>query len=329
MNYWPAEVANLAETAPPLFDFVEHLVAPGQARRAALLRRAGLDHVPQHQHLGLRGTHRLAHGVLAAGGLGVAGAALLRALSVQPRRQVPEAARLAGDERRGGVLAGRAGRPIRATASSSCRPATRPSTGLSRRARPCRSRSSPICSPTPPQAARLVGDKAFAARVDAALAKLDPGLRIGKWGQLQEWKVDLDDREGRSPPRVAPVRAASGPRHRSGEEPGAGRGGAHDARRAWRCQHWLEPRLEDQLLGAPARRRPRAQVVSRGCCATARCPISGTRIRRSRSTATSAPRPASIEMLLQSQNGEIARPAGTAQGMAARAASAAFARAAM
>ena len=30
MNYWPAEVANLAETAPPLFDFVDHLVPPGK-----------------------------------------------------------------------------------------------------------------------------------------------------------------------------------------------------------------------------------------------------------------------------------------------------------
>ena len=43
------------------------------------------------------------------------------------------------------------------------------------------------------EAARLVGDKAFAQRIDGALAKLDRGLRVGKWGQLQEWKVDLDD----------------------------------------------------------------------------------------------------------------------------------------
>jgi alpha-L-fucosidase 2 len=44
-------------------------------------------------------------------------------------------------------------------------------------------------------AAKVVGDKAFGERVDAALAKLDPGLRIGKWGQLQEWRPDLDDPE--------------------------------------------------------------------------------------------------------------------------------------
>src|SRR5213075_700104 len=33
------------------------------------------------------------------------------------------------------------------------------------------------------EAARLVGDDAFARRVDEARAKLDPGLRIGKSGQ--------------------------------------------------------------------------------------------------------------------------------------------------
>jgi alpha-L-fucosidase 2 len=45
------------------------------------------------------------------------------------------------------------------------------------------------------EAARLVGDKAFATRLDDALGKLDRGLRIGKWGQLQEWKEDLDDQK--------------------------------------------------------------------------------------------------------------------------------------
>ncbi|WP_328814393.1 glycosyl hydrolase family 95 catalytic domain-containing protein [Nonomuraea cypriaca] len=36
-------------------------------------------------------------------------------------------------------------------------------------------------------------DAGFRARVREALAKLDPGLRIGSWGQLQEWKSDWDD----------------------------------------------------------------------------------------------------------------------------------------
>jgi alpha-L-fucosidase 2 len=43
------------------------------------------------------------------------------------------------------------------------------------------------------EAAQLVGDKSFEKKVANALARLDPGLRIGSWGQLQEWKEDLDD----------------------------------------------------------------------------------------------------------------------------------------
>jgi alpha-L-fucosidase 2 len=44
------------------------------------------------------------------------------------------------------------------------------------------------------EAAHHLGDTVFAAKIDAALARLDPGLRIGSWGQLQEWKEDWDDR---------------------------------------------------------------------------------------------------------------------------------------
>jgi alpha-L-fucosidase 2 len=43
------------------------------------------------------------------------------------------------------------------------------------------------------EAAGIVGDEAFRAKLQAALGKLDPGLKIGKWGQLQEWKEDWDD----------------------------------------------------------------------------------------------------------------------------------------
>ncbi|MFC0113902.1 glycoside hydrolase family 95 protein [Kibdelosporangium aridum] len=43
------------------------------------------------------------------------------------------------------------------------------------------------------QAAETLGDKDFAAKASEVLGKLDPGLRVGKWGQLQEWKADIDD----------------------------------------------------------------------------------------------------------------------------------------
>ncbi len=43
------------------------------------------------------------------------------------------------------------------------------------------------------EAAQVVGDKTFAQQVQKKLTHLDAGLRIGSWGQLQEWKEDVDD----------------------------------------------------------------------------------------------------------------------------------------
>ncbi|SMF38645.1 alpha-L-fucosidase 2 [Alteromonadaceae bacterium Bs31] len=47
------------------------------------------------------------------------------------------------------------------------------------------------------EAAHIVGDKAFAKALKATLGKLDKGERVGAWGQLQEWKEDLDDPESK------------------------------------------------------------------------------------------------------------------------------------
>lgn len=44
------------------------------------------------------------------------------------------------------------------------------------------------------EAARTLGEApAFRDRLESALDNLDPGLRVGSWGQLQEWKADRDD----------------------------------------------------------------------------------------------------------------------------------------
>lgn len=43
------------------------------------------------------------------------------------------------------------------------------------------------------EAAGLLEDEDFRKQMLAALTMLDPGLKIGSWGQLQEWKEDWDD----------------------------------------------------------------------------------------------------------------------------------------
>jgi alpha-L-fucosidase 2 len=45
------------------------------------------------------------------------------------------------------------------------------------------------------EAATLLGEKKFALEISKILKQLDSGIRIGSWGQLQEWKEDLDDPE--------------------------------------------------------------------------------------------------------------------------------------
>lgn len=41
--------------------------------------------------------------------------------------------------------------------------------------------------------AEQLGDQDMIDRIDPALRQIDTGLRVGSWGQLQEWKEDLDD----------------------------------------------------------------------------------------------------------------------------------------
>ena len=55
MNYWPAEVANLAETAQPLFRMIREVDRPGHRRRPRTLRRPRLGAPPEHRHLARRG----------------------------------------------------------------------------------------------------------------------------------------------------------------------------------------------------------------------------------------------------------------------------------
>ncbi|MGQ8366206.1 glycoside hydrolase family 95 protein [Glaciecola sp. 1036] len=47
------------------------------------------------------------------------------------------------------------------------------------------------------QVAELLNEKQWVERIQAALPKLETGLNIGSWGQLQEWREDVDDKSSR------------------------------------------------------------------------------------------------------------------------------------
>jgi alpha-L-fucosidase 2 len=193
MNYWPAEPANLAETAAPLFDFIDSLLTPGQ---------------------------RSAHQISGAGGWtvflntnvwGFAGVIEWPTAFWQPEagawlaQHYYEHYRFTRDEQ---FLRERAWPAMKGAAqfwldalradpgdgtlvvSPSYSPEQGPFTaGAAMSQQIVLDLFSNVI-----EAAPLVGDQAFDARVRAALSRLDTGTRIGSWGQLQEWKTDLDDR---------------------------------------------------------------------------------------------------------------------------------------
>jgi len=192
MNYWPSEVANLAETAPPLFDFVEHLVTPGRLAAKRYFDAGGWTMFLNTNAWGYVGPidwptafwqpeasawlarHFYEHYLFSLD------AEFLKKRAWPVMKGAAEfwLDALVADPRDGKL-----------TVSPSYSPEHGPFTAGA-------AMSQQIVADlfvSTSAAAQLAGDKEFAKRIDEALAKLDRGLRIGKWGQLQEWKADLDD----------------------------------------------------------------------------------------------------------------------------------------
>jgi alpha-L-fucosidase 2 len=193
MNYWPAEATNLTETAAPLFDFIDSLMQPGghSARQIVGVEGwtlflntnvwgyAGLIDWPtafwqpesaawlaQHYYEHYRFTRDMAF-LRERAWPAMKGAAQFWLHSLHR------------DPRDGSLVV-----------SPSYSPEQGPFTaGASMSQQIVFDLFTNVI-----EAADLVGDLAFGAQVREALQKLDAGLRIGSWGQLQEWKVDLDDR---------------------------------------------------------------------------------------------------------------------------------------
>jgi alpha-L-fucosidase 2 len=192
MNYWPAESANLAETVGPLFDFVDHLVPPGRLAAQRYFGAQGWTMFLNTNAWGYAGPidwptafwqpeasawlalHFWEHYCYSRDAI------FLRKRAWPVMKGAAEfwLDALVTDPRDGKLVV-----------SPSYSPEHGPFTAGA-------SMSQQIVADlfeSSLEAARLQGDAAFAARLEAALAKLDRGLRVGRWGQLQEWKADLDD----------------------------------------------------------------------------------------------------------------------------------------
>ncbi|GGY73534.1 hypothetical protein GCM10011613_18370 [Cellvibrio zantedeschiae] len=192
MNYWLAETTNLQETLPPLFDFVDSLVAPGQ--------------IAAKQILGANGWTLF----LNTNVWGFAGVIEWPTAFWQPEagawmaQHYYEHYLFTGDKK---FLRERAYPLMKGAAQFWL-------DTLVKDPRDGKWVVSPSFSPehgpfvvaaamsqqivfdvlrNTSEAAAILGDKKFAQQTADVLANLDSGLRVGKWGQLQEWKQDIDD----------------------------------------------------------------------------------------------------------------------------------------
>ncbi|MEU4442356.1 glycoside hydrolase N-terminal domain-containing protein [Actinosynnema sp. NPDC050801] len=192
MNYWPAETTNLAETTGPLFDFVDGLREPGAVTAREMHGSRGWVVNNETNPFGFTGVHDWA----TAFWFPEAGAWLAqhhyehylftgdrRFLRERAYPVLKELARfwldgLRVDPRDGRLVVTPSYSPEHGDFSA----------GAAMSQQIVRQLFANVVS-----AADVVGDTAFGGEVRKALDRLDPGTRIGSWGQLQEWKQDWDD----------------------------------------------------------------------------------------------------------------------------------------
>ncbi|MER6948262.1 glycoside hydrolase family 95 protein [Nonomuraea sp. NPDC000554] len=188
MNYWPAEVTNLSETTRPLFDFVDALRPPGRVTAREMFGADGWVVHNETNPFGFTGVHDWSTAFwFPEAGAWLAQHAYEHYLFTKDEaflrdRAYPllkETARFWLDY----LVQDADGKLV---ASPSYSPEHGPFTaGAAMSQQIVWDLFTNVL-----EAAKVLGTEE--PEVAAALAELDPGLRVGRFGQLQEWKRDLD-----------------------------------------------------------------------------------------------------------------------------------------
>jgi len=193
MNYWPAETTNLAETTAPYDEFVDALRAPGRVSAQEIHGSGGWVVHNETNPFGFTGVHDWASSFWfpeAAAWLTQqmyehyrfdGSTDYLRTTAYPAMKEAAEfwLANLRTDPRDGKLVV---------------TPSYSPEQGdFTAGASMSQQIVYDLFTSTLEAARTLGGDRAFRERLEGTLRDLDPGLRIGSWGQLQEWKADLDD----------------------------------------------------------------------------------------------------------------------------------------
>lgn len=193
MNYWPAEVTNLSETTAPLFDFVDGLVEPGLESAHKLLGADGWTVFLNTNIWGFAGVIQwpTAFWQPEAGAwltqhyyehyLFTGDREFLRTRAYPVMRGAAQLwlDALVEDPRDGKLVVSPSYSPEHGDFTMGAAMSQQIVRDLFINTR---------------AAALELGEKAFAEDLTHALEQLDPGLRVGSWGQLQEWKRDLDNK---------------------------------------------------------------------------------------------------------------------------------------
>ncbi|QNE73831.1 glycoside hydrolase family 95 protein [Streptomyces finlayi] len=193
MNYWPAEATHLAETAEPYHRFIEQLREPGRRTAAAMFGTEGWVVHQNTNSFGFTGVHDWPTSFWMPEANGWLVQQLYEHylfhrdeeyLRARAYPVMKEAARF--------WLANLHTDPHDAALVVS--PSYSPEQGdFTAGASICQQIVYDLLTNTLDAAEVLGGESEFRAELTAALGAMDPGLRIGSWGQLQEWKADLDD----------------------------------------------------------------------------------------------------------------------------------------
>ncbi|MYV51391.1 glycoside hydrolase family 95 protein [Streptomyces sp. SID3212] len=192
MNYWLAEVTNLAETTAPYDRYVESMRAPGRRSAQEIFGSGGWVVQNETNPYGFTGVHNWATSFWfpeAAAWLTQqlydhyrfnGSTEYLRTTAYPVMKEAAEfwLANLRTDPRDGTLVV---------------TPSYSPEQGDFTAGAAMSQQIVHDLLTNTLEAARTLGDApAFRTRLQDTLAQLDPGLRVGSWGQLQEWKADLD-----------------------------------------------------------------------------------------------------------------------------------------
>ncbi|MEV1007575.1 glycoside hydrolase N-terminal domain-containing protein [Streptomyces sp. NPDC049881] len=193
MNYWPAETTNLSELTAPLFEYTESMVPPGQVTAREIYDNRGWVVNNETNPFGFTGLHNWATSFwMPEAGAWLAqhfyehwlftrDAAFLRERAYPLMKALSQfwIDELVTDPRDNRLVVSPSYSPEQGDFSAGASISQQIVHDLLNSTR---------------AAAREVGDtSSFVPELDGTLQRLDPGLRVGSWGQLQEWKEDWDD----------------------------------------------------------------------------------------------------------------------------------------